>query len=250
MFLFCLANLSYSQSRMIVTDCQRNIYPVIKIGKKYWMAENLRCTQYDTKSEMAGEIIKQDNNSLYESSYSDVRDLTTSHSGNLGSNHRSKMGLLYNWYAAVGIRNETHSQELNTSQILVYQGICPNGYHIPTTEDWDDLAKSLNNGIKKPLSKLFPTQSYYYKNIGKKLKSKSGWAEYSNGTDAIAFSALPAGCELGSATLFLGMSTRFWTSTSFDLNSAYYVALVEDSDILLCSYDLHSSKCSIRCVKD
>lgn len=45
---------------MTVTDCQGSTYPIVQIGEQYWMAENLRCTQYDTESNLSYQKIPQD----------------------------------------------------------------------------------------------------------------------------------------------------------------------------------------------
>lgn len=90
-----------------------------------------------------------------------------------------KYGKLYNWFAINDPR-----------------GICPEGWHIPSDEEWDNLARSLR------------------KDAGTKLKSAWGWSSGGNGSDSIGFSALPAGIRYHSGMFDdLGEYAHFWTSS-------------------------------------
>lgn len=90
-----------------------------------------------------------------------------------------KYGKLYNWYAVNDPR-----------------GICPEGWHVPTAEEWDKL----NN--------LLPG------NTGEKLKSTRGWKDAGNGSDSINFAALPGGVRYHSGMFDdIGKYANFWTSS-------------------------------------
>lgn len=90
-----------------------------------------------------------------------------------------KYGKLYNWYA------------INDSR-----GICPEGWHIPSDEEWGDFTRSLGGGA------------------GDKLKSKSGWEYAGNGSDSLNFSALPAGLRYHSGSFDdIGKYAYLWTSS-------------------------------------
>ena len=67
------------------------------------MGENLQCTKYDTQSERAGAVLSTSSSSTLAPFYADSRNVTTEKSDNLTANHRRKLGLLYNWAAAVGL---------------------------------------------------------------------------------------------------------------------------------------------------
>jgi len=86
-----------------------------------------------------------------------------------------KYGRLYDWNAAIKA--------------------CPGGWRLPSSEDWDDLAKAAGGKI-----------------ASKKLKSKTEW----NGTDEFGFSALPGGSKGNQYENFhdMGLYGRWWTSTS------------------------------------
>lgn len=75
---------------------------------------------------------------------------------------------------------------------------CPEGWHLPTYDEWNTLFKTAG-GLES---------------AGIALRSTSGWPENENGTDAYAFSALPAS----------GDRTSFWSA------SEIYVGYVDEYD--------------------
>jgi len=101
----------------------------------------------------------------------------------------AKYGKLYNWYA------------VNDSR-----GLAPVGYHIPTDAEWTTLTTFLGGESV----------------AGTKMKSKSGWAENGNGTNASGFSGLPGGYR-GSSGPFndVGYYGYWWSSTEYDAFSAW-----------------------------
>ena len=91
-----------------VKDIDNNIYKTIKIGKQWWMAENLKVTRNPD-----GEKIK---------SYFYNDDSIT----------YAKYGRLYTWDVAMNF-----SESENT------QGISPQEWHLPSEADWDELVHYL-----------------------------------------------------------------------------------------------------------
>ncbi len=202
-----------------VTDCQGNTYPVAKIGDQYWMAEDLRCTKYDTKSEMAGyELLAYDTlriaalKAAYKRLWKEYEHNThfdywgpcysriNTKGYCLTSDQKSKIGLLYSWAAAVGFASEKEARrsepttDTNCRGCMPSigpteykrQGICPNGWRIPSTHDFCILYEYVNN-----------TNDITYRgdpngNIAfHSLRSKNGWCSMSNGTDEFSFNATP-----------------------------------------------------------
>ena len=96
-----------------VKDIDGNIYPTVKIGDQWWMAENLKVTHYRN----GDEIPKVTNNSEWD-------NLRTGAYCNYGNNDNNvdTCGSLYNGYT------------INDSLILA-----PRGWRIPTDDDWKQL---------------------------------------------------------------------------------------------------------------
>ena len=196
-----------------VTDIDGNIYKTVNIGKQWWMAENLKVTHYQD-----GDMIP----ALLYCSY------------NNNDSNVVVYGLLYKWNAA-------------------HKNIAPEGWHLPTDEEWSELEMYL--GMKQ--SKAMSKGGWRGKHEGSKLKIKGTdhWLSPNKGaTNESGFSALPGGCR-NHAGRFEEMGERayFWTSTDYaDVikQCACYRALdYNHSDI--CRYGIVKyTYCSVRCIKD
>lgn len=104
--------LSFS-TNITATDIDGNVYNTIKIGSQIWMAENLKVTHY-RNGDAIPNVIGDQWGDLITGAY-------CSYDNN--EDNRSTYGLLYNWYAVDDSRN-----------------ICPEGWHIPTMDEWETLA--------------------------------------------------------------------------------------------------------------
>jgi len=127
----------------------------------------------------------------------------------------AKYGRLYTWNAA--------------------KTVCPIGWKLPDTADFNMLMRAVG-GIYTVSEYIgvFDT-SYYWKNSGKKLKSKSGWSEKVlcdddnsnchrgyNGTDDYGFSALPGGCYFCFGHGFSGIGLfGFWWAENYNYSMDY-----------------------------
>ena len=109
-------------SQTTVKDAGGNIYPVIKIGSQYWMAENLRTEVFAN-----GEPINQITSNRYwqEVSSFALNDSTLSEIWPVmcyANNTKSKNGALYNWYVVIDER-----------------GVCPTGWHVPSKDEFTEM---------------------------------------------------------------------------------------------------------------
>lgn len=231
-------------------DCQGNVYATVKIGNQWWMAENLKCTKYDTESERkpvvpATEILipvsSRSTNVSYAPYYVNVSDSTTLYSENLTSNQRSKLGLLYTWAAAVGESSSSNGQSRTIDYTIARQGICPNGWHLPTDAEWTELIDTLGGSDV----------------AGKKMKTADGWFEDANfvvGTNNSGFSVLPSGYDLGTvigtaktpATYGIGFDANFWSANA----NPWYRGFTCNSSVVKRLIYAKYNYLSIRCVKN
>jgi uncharacterized protein (TIGR02145 family) len=148
--------------------------------------------------------------------------------------------------------NGASSSNLNPSGV---QGICPDGWHIPSQSEFQELVsfvgsdagrklKSCRNsgtatGIPECDNQDHPRWNY--------LASNYGW-------DTFDFSALPGGYR---STLIvenyftMGDSAEFWTSTEVDATNAYYYLMVVGGANFLANTESKTQDFrSIRCVKN
>ncbi len=90
--------------------------------------------------------------------------------------------------------------------------ICPEGWRIPSKEDWENMISYLENNIyEEGYGELL-----IEKKIGKILKEKgtAHWDPPNNSTDDIGFSAFGAGIHyFDEQTIFFRKTGFFWTST-------------------------------------
>ncbi|MDD5941876.1 fibrobacter succinogenes major paralogous domain-containing protein [Fibrobacter sp.] len=147
-------------------------------------------------------------------------DTTDSWCYNDSAEYCAKYGRLYTWGAA--------------------KAVCPSGWHLPTKADFETLIAAVGDEST----------------AGKALKSTNGWFKNGNGTDAYAFSALPAGYRYYSTGKYdnEGYYACFWSSTVTNSPDAYYMSLnrrYDSADLSFSSTALDVYKgYSVRCLKD
>ena len=210
-----------------LTDCDGNTYNTILLGHQCWMKENLKTTKY------------ADGTSILQGSSTYTTTPYWSYPNNDAAN-KVTYGLLYNWKAVM--RNSS-SSSANPSGV---QGICPTGWHVPSTSEWKQLASYVGS------QSIYLCSGNY---IAKALASTTGWTSstYScapgknqASNNATGFSALPAGSGNGG----FGTSALFWSATQsnesyscdFELSygSSYYSNDTEISGIYF----------SLRCLRN
>lgn len=206
----------------IITDRDGNKYNTVQIGSQCWMRENLRTTRYAD-----GTYISQGRSCSFSTPYW--------YYPHLSSGNKTTFGLLYNRSAIM--RQASSSNRIPSG----VQGICPNGWHIPSKAEFENLISHIGNSAKA-------------------LASKSGWQSSTSGytvgnnpsaNNTSGFSALPAGYFAGTSCYF-GQGAYFWSSThrgNSNSDYSYCLHLTYNSDII--DFDESSDNgCSVRCIKD
>lgn len=121
---------------------------------------------------------------------------------------------------------------------LPIQGICPDGWHVPSSYEWRVLSAFVN-GLSNATN--FVEGSF----TGPMLKSTSGWPDGKNGLDAYGFGAKPTEGK---------DEVRFWSSTNaatrWDWFGNIILKIGVDSAWLETDEIRGSSKASVRCLKD
>lgn len=104
----------------------------------------------------------------------------------------ARYGRLYTWKEAMA------SAPRSSASPSGITGICPEGWHLPSLAEWNDLANLLGG---RP-------------SAGDSLRLPEAWRAASTGRDAIGFAALPAGQGYAADSTFSGRGTdAFWWST-------------------------------------
>mgnify|MGYP005844903661 CR=1 FL=1 len=139
------------------------------------------------------------------------------------SNNCETYGRLYTWSAA-----------MNGSSIEGAQGICPDGWHIPTLAEFRELGNYVDN---KAAALIDESETLGF--TPTVTQNETG------------FSALFAGARDGNGSFYnLGYGTYFWSSTEYDSDYANRMYLyINSSNVNLDIYNLASGS-SVRCVQD
>ncbi len=188
-----------------VTDIDNNTYNTVQIGNQCWMKENLRTTRYSNGTSIA---------------LGSSTSTTTAYRyyPNNSSSNVNTYGYLYNWKA---VMESSSSSSANPSGV---QGICPNGWHVPSDAEWTQLTNYVGSQMQYQCNNSSD-------NIAKALASTTGWNSSTNTctvgnnpstNNATGFSALPAGYfNYGNYDFFGGYAT-FWSVTELNGSLAYY----------------------------
>ena len=112
---------------------------------------------------------------------------------------------------------------------------CPEGWHLPSTAEFQTLFAAVGGEDI----------------AGTVLKSKSGWYNNGNGTNAFGFSALPAGVRYNSGDFSIaGYDAYFWSATEDDSYGAYNMYLGYSYDNAYLYYGNEHNARSVRCLRD
>ncbi len=166
-------NITQPVPANVIMDIEGNFYTTVQIGEQTWMQQNLRVTLAPDGSGIESNIYIIDGIPVNEETY----------------------GRLYTWDVA-----------MNGSTVENSQGICPDGWHIPSDEEWKEL--EIHLGMTRQEADMTNT-----------------WRGYGAGTK------LAQGGESGYEALFAGRRTNYgtyslfgsyeymWTSTEFGQNA-------------------------------
>jgi uncharacterized protein (TIGR02145 family) len=130
------------------------------------------------------------------------------------------------------------------------QGICPDGWHLPTDEAWKILEGTVDSqyGVGNPEWDNIGLRGF---DAGYNLKSINSWYSNGNGSNTYSFTALPGGGRYGDGSFkYLGKNARFWTSSETDTNFARKRSLNYDEDGVFRITPHKSYGFSVRCMKD
>ena len=219
----------------IVTDVDGNVYNTVKIGKQCWMRENLRVTHYADST-----LIPEGGDSTsYTKPYYYVNPNVNA----------AVYGYYYNWTAAMHL---APSSDANPSGV---QGICPDGWHLPSETEWIQLTDHLNsvpaylcNGEIDRVAKALASTEDWESND---YDCSVGNEQTLNNTSG--FSAIPAGGYYGSSPGFFNDeygTAVFWSSTEMNGEVARNRGIIGEFDIIAYYNNGKSIGYPVRCLRN
>lgn len=199
------------------------IYRTTLIGRNRWMAENLN---FKIDSSWLANSYDW---SFHATSWIRVDENKT---------NGSRYGRYYTWVGAMDL--PVSCTDSACSYSLPRRGICPEGWHIPSNQEWQDLRATVeaSPGVGKGKA-------------GHALIASRGWPQEETElvTDRFGFRALPAGSFDAPEGLGRGQAF-FFSSTAFAPGAAYYSLITYAYPLLQeLQYYTSSMKYSVRCVQ-
>jgi uncharacterized protein (TIGR02145 family) len=175
-----------------VKDIDGNTYNTVQIGTQCWTKENLKVTKYRDRSviplDESGGTAGNGTGRTWSTRTTGARTVYGHNATNLAN-----YGYLYNWYAVADTN-----------------GVCPNGWHVPSDSEWTTLTNYLGGeSVAGGKMKTDGTTYWNSPNIG--------------GTNESGFSILPGGFRYESGVF---SSIRdyaiFWSVTKTNDTHAWY----------------------------
>ncbi len=228
--------VSYGEERQFktydgtVTDIDENLYYTIIIGNQEWMAENLRVTRGAAGNDIT-RLCYNDNDTNCE-----------------------LYGGLYTWHTA------TNGQSSSSNPSGV-QGICPDGWHIPSDAEWTEL-------VNYVVSQGYPNSADDPNGAGNALKScrqvgsplddcntstHPRWSSHQTlyGFDEFGFSALPGGGHFGTAGFSnRGLVGAWWSTSVYSSIHVWNRRINHSNSRITRYYSRRHLGYSLRCVRD
>lgn len=213
------------QASEIVKDVEGSSYGIIRIGNQVWMTENLRVGSYRDGSGILTRLYSDFEwasagpaCAIYHPSLIDGLDTE--------SDVVKAYGMLYNWAAVTDSR-----------------GLCPDGYHVPTKADWEELIDYLGGeavaGGKLKSNRTEPVEHPRWDNPN------------TGATDGYHFHALPGGFRSFMGWYdYVGYLAEWWSSTQLDANFAGVMGIYGDETGVNLTYRDKNCGLSVRCIQD
>ncbi|MEA3287223.1 MAG: FISUMP domain-containing protein [Candidatus Marinimicrobia bacterium] len=214
----------------MITDIDGNIYRTVQIGDQIWMAENLKVTHFNDGSVIPYSSTIEDWNSTSEGAYCFYNFNASSESETYGG--------LYNWHAISDSR-----------------GVSPDGWHVPTDEEWMELEMEL--GMDQSEAEDFGWRGT------NQASMLAGNSELWNNGDLIQdaefgssdFTALPSGFRNdggGDPFSSLGTIAYFWSNSEWgsEIDHSAMRLIQNNESRVARNGALRGLGFAIRCLKD
>ena len=194
-----------------VTDIDGNVYHVIRIGNQTWMQENLKVTHYRNGDPIPNITEHADWINQTEGAYCNY------HNSNMFA---STYGRLYNFHAVKDERK-----------------LAPEGWRIPTNEDWMELEFQYGGVLTAGPLKETGTTHWASPNIA--------------ATNESGFTAVPGGSR-GDEKDFNqdGIRGYWWNTSESFAHFAWFRTMSNDESMLNPGFTTKTTGMSVRCIKE
>jgi uncharacterized protein (TIGR02145 family) len=212
-----------------ITDPDGNTYYTIQIGDQCWMNENLKTTTYSNGTPIPHVPDPVEWGNMTTGAYVWYENDTSM---------KDKYGGLYNWFTAID-----------------NNGLCPEGWHVPSNNEWTTLTDFLGGTISPTGNKLKSCRQVNSPLGGDcNTINHPYWNENEThyGTDDYGFSGLPGGLRNNDGSFqSIGFGGYWWTSTENNQQHAWIRFLYFNIGAVgMSDFNEKLGGRSIRCLKD
>ena len=220
-------------------DVDGNVYKTVQIGQQCWMRENLRTTHYAD-----GTLIPigttTSTSVAYRYSPYGMESLVPVY------------GCLYNWPAVM------YGAASSDSIPSGVQGICPNGWHMPSVGEWEQLHQYLRSqsrywcgGDSLSISKALASSDIFWDNNNNYWQNPCCVTNNPITNNASGFSAYPAaGSFDGYSPVTSHQYVCYWAATLESNSHAYYERVDNQRSDAFIHYKGKHLGYSVRCLRD
>ncbi|GEM_PF-1861891 len=218
-----IASYGQTQSGEFTDSRDGQSYRWVTIGQQTWMGENLNVgTRIDS-------TIDATNNATIEKYC--YRDDTL---------NCREYGGLYQWDEMM------QYQPSDTGNPGSVQGVCPEGWHVPTHKEWSELAQYISDEMGP-----YQFDGSKWEGVGLHLKDSLRWDNGDNGTDDYGFAALPSGFRMPDSGKYvtLGSASYQWAASEMDSTSGYTRRMMGWDDLEIMGLDKNDGA-AVRCIRN
>ncbi len=233
-----------------ITDIDGNVYNTVEIGTQCWLKEDLKVSHYPN-----GDAIPyiDDNTTWGALADNNTGDAYTVYADNDNDGvvdiANPDYGYLYSYAAAIG-DNWARDNDASTT---AGQGVCPDGWHLPTDTEWLTLENEVETGATITAGATGARGT----DVGERLKEvgTTHWdTDAGTNGNSSGFTALPGGSRFNSngSSINMGTYVYCWSATErIGISPLAWLRLLVHSGAA--SYRISFNKSygfSVRCVMD
>jgi len=227
---------SYNADSSFCDSRDGQVYRYTVIGTQKWMGENLNYSGDDGKG-----------NSAYSKGWCYGVADTTKHQDT--TTCQNGYGRSYDWITALALPSLCSSTSCTGNIESNQQGLCPDGWHVPTDAEWMTLEIELG----MPSDTANKTGIRGHEGILLKSVSTTGANIniVSTAYDEVGFTAIPSGNYIGNTQKWAdrGSLTFFWTATENGASNVWYRMLnVSNKGIQRGNESAKKDGFSLRCL--
>jgi len=208
------------------SEADSNHYAVVQIGSQVWMQENLKTTKYRDGSDIPNVQDSAAWANLTTGAWCDFHNLPS---------EGAYYGHLYNFYAVDDARK-----------------MCPTGWHVPSTGEWNIMEKFLDNTVDT--TALAGTGMVIGRILKEGCETRWEYMDSTYGLNSAGFTALCTNYRTATGAWSQAPDDNhddgFWTATSYNTSSAWFRSLRWCFSDIYTLFPMKKSGYSVRCVKD